>query len=142
MDWQQVHLFISSTFRDMYYEREYLIKNVMLELKSWCLERRLILSEIDLRWGVTEYMAKEQRLTIYKCLRGVDASRPFFLCLLGQYRGWKPELSDMPSPTIESYPALAAMAGKKLRHRDGDSACPRRAMTSSRRATRCSSAAR
>ncbi len=112
MEWQQVHLFISSTFRDMYYEREYLIKNVLLELKSWCLERRLILSEIDLRWGVTEYMAKEQRLTIYKCLRGVDASRPFFLCLLGQYRGWKPELCDMPSPTIESYPALAAMAGK------------------------------
>jgi len=112
MEWQQVHLFISSTFRDMYYEREYLVKDVLLELKSWCLERRLILSEIDLRWGVTEYMAKEQRLTIYKCLRGVDASRPFFLCLLGQYRGWKPELSDMPSPTIESYPALAAMAGK------------------------------
>ena len=112
MDWQQVHLFISSTFRDMYYEREYLIKDVLLELKSWCLERRLILSEIDLRWGVTEYMAKEQRLTIYKCLRGVDASRPFFLCLLGQYRGWKPELCDMPSPTMESYPALAAMAGK------------------------------
>lgn len=113
MEWKQCKIFISSTFRDMYYEREYLVKQVFYELKRWCRERRILMSEIDLRWGITEYMAREERSTILKCLNGVDDSRPFFLCFLGQYRGWVPERKEISDPTFVEYPALEAVLGKR-----------------------------
>lgn len=113
MDWVQCKIFISSTFRDMYYEREYLAKQVFYELKAWCHERRILLSEIDLRWGITEWMAREEHSTILKCLNGVDESRPFFLCFLGQYRGWMPKRTEISDPTFVLYPALEAVLGKR-----------------------------
>jgi hypothetical protein len=113
MEWRQIKLFISSTFRDMYFEREYLVKQVLWELKSWCAERKIVLDEIDLRWGVTEHMAKTERQTIVKCLDGVDEARPFFLCFLGQYRGWTPREDELSPETFEKFPALKAMLGKR-----------------------------
>lgn len=113
MDWVQCKIFISSTFRDMYYEREYLVKQVFYELKAWCQERRILMSEIDLRWGITEWMAREERSTILKCLNGVDEARPFFLCFLGQYRGWMPKREEISDQTFTKYPALEAVLGKR-----------------------------
>ena len=110
MEWVELKLFISSTFRDMYYEREYLVKNVLWELKDFCEARKIILSEIDLRWGVTEYMSKTEKLTILKCLEGIDQSR-LFLCFLGQYRGWIPQVDEISTDTLEKYPALSSVLG-------------------------------
>ena len=87
--WKDVPIFISSTFNDMHAERDYLVKNVFPELAEWCEQRKLRLIDIDLRWGITK-ADSESNDTIRKCLNGIDDSRPFFLCFLGQRRGWVP----------------------------------------------------
>lgn len=51
---QEIRIFISSTFRDMQEERDELIKYIFPHLKQICLERGVILTDIDLRWGITE----------------------------------------------------------------------------------------
>ena len=52
-EWKEVRLFISSTFNDMHAERDYLVTEVFPELREWCEARRIRLTDIDLRWGVT-----------------------------------------------------------------------------------------
>lgn len=49
---QNLRLFVSSTFADMHAEREYLMAKVIPVLKQFCLQRKLVLLECDLRWGV------------------------------------------------------------------------------------------
>jgi len=52
--WKTVRVFISSTFRDMHAEGYYLVKLVFPDLQEWCENRKLLLVDIDLHWGVTE----------------------------------------------------------------------------------------
>ena len=52
--WENVYVFISSTFDDMHAERDELVKRVFPRLQDWCEQRKLRLVDIDLRWGVTE----------------------------------------------------------------------------------------
>lgn len=47
--WENVCVFISSTFNDMHAERDYLVKKVFPELSEWCASRRLNLIDVDLR---------------------------------------------------------------------------------------------
>ena len=79
MKWEKATIFISSTFNDMHAERDYLIKEVFPELNEWCEERKIRLSDVDLRWGVKEEDS-ENNATVGTCLRQIDKSRPFFLC--------------------------------------------------------------
>src|SRR2546423_15150986 len=84
--WKTVRVFISSTFRDMHAERDYLVNEVFPELRDWCAARRLHLIDVDLRWGVTEAQARQDKvLTI--CLDEIERCRPFFLGLLGERYG-------------------------------------------------------
>src|ERR1043165_4821592 len=87
--WKTVRVFISSTFRDMHAERDHLIKVVFPKLQQWCEQRRLHLVDIDLRWGVTEAEANNGK-AIDICLKEIDGSRPFFVCILGGRYGWGP----------------------------------------------------
>ncbi|MCL2115052.1 MAG: DUF4062 domain-containing protein [Methanobrevibacter sp.] len=112
MDWKKVTLFISSTFNDMHCERDYLVKNVFPELKDWCEERKIHLVDVDLRWGVTE-KDTENANTVRTCLKNIDESRPFFLCFLGQRRGWVPPKDEINLETIEDYPKIEERIGKK-----------------------------
>ena len=89
MNWETISIFISSTFNDMHAERDYLIKNVFPELTELCEKWKLRLVDIDLRWGITN-ADSEANNTVKKCLEGIDRCRPFFLCFLGQRRGWVP----------------------------------------------------
>ncbi|MCL2115292.1 MAG: DUF4062 domain-containing protein [Methanobrevibacter sp.] len=103
MKWKKVTIFISSTFNDMHSERDYLVKNVFPELREWCEERKIHLVDVDLRWGVTKEDT-ENKNTVGTCLKNIDKSRPFFLCFLGQRRGWvPPEISE---ETKATYPQL------------------------------------
>ena len=89
LKWENVYLFISSTFGDMHAERDYLVKRVFPQLQEWCEQRRLHLIDVDLRWGVTE-SAATSRNAVKVCLDFIDRCRPFFLCFLGQRYGWIP----------------------------------------------------
>lgn len=111
--WQNLYIFISSTFNDMHAERDYLVKRVFPELRIWCAERRIKLIDIDLRWGVSEKDATENKRVVDVCLQNIDKCRPFFLCFLGQRRGWVPQTSDVNVKTAQNYPELEHFLGKQ-----------------------------
>src|SRR2546427_12008060 len=85
--WQTVRVFISSTFRDMHAERDWLVKRVFPVLRERLEKYRVHLVDIDLRWGVTEQQA-ESGGALDVCLDQIDECRPFFLGLLGERYGW------------------------------------------------------
>ena len=108
--WETVSVFISSTFNDMHAERDYLVKRVFPELREWCEQRKLRLVDIDLRWGVTEADATSKN-TIKVCLSQIDKARPFFLCFLGQRRGWVPLREEIDPETCKAFPDLKGYIG-------------------------------
>lgn len=110
--WEKVYVFISSTFNDMHAERDYLVKRVFPELRVWCELRRLRLVDIDLRWGVTEQDALHNKQAVKVCLDRIDECRPFFLCFLGQRRGWVPRPEEISQQTLRVYPDLSRYAGE------------------------------
>jgi WD40 repeat protein len=105
MRWENVYIFISSTFNDMHAERDYLVKSVFPALSEWCEAHRLRLIDIDLRWGVTA-ADSEAKNTVRACLRNIDECRPFFLCFMGQRRGWIPNPDDIGEDTYNLFPNL------------------------------------
>ncbi len=89
-----VKIFISSTFRDMHAERDYLVKHIFPKIKQHALQKGIHVVDIDLRWGVTEADAQSGK-ALEICLEEIDQARPFFLCLLGHRYGWVPEQLDV-----------------------------------------------
>jgi tetratricopeptide (TPR) repeat protein len=109
--WETVSVFISSTFRDMHAERDHLIRKVFPELRRRCEQYRLYFEDIDLRWGVTQEQA-ENNLVVELCLQQVEASRPYFLGLLGGRYGWRPEAFE--PDTSEKFPWIKDYAGRSV----------------------------
>ncbi|MCL2115938.1 MAG: DUF4062 domain-containing protein [Methanobrevibacter sp.] len=112
MEWKSVTIFISSTFNDMHLERDYLVKNVFPELREWCEERKIHLVDVDLRWGVTAEDTENDN-ALRTCLKNIDKSRPFFLCFLGQRRGWVPSKNNVSGETEDDYPDIMENIGDK-----------------------------
>ncbi len=86
---QSGRVFISSTFRDMHAERDWLAKYVFPELRERCAGRGLDFVDVDLRWGVTEEEA-EKGAVLDICLEEIEKSRPLFIGILGERYGWVP----------------------------------------------------
>jgi len=110
-NWRTARVFISSTFRDMHAERDYLVRAVFPELQERCAKRRLHLSDIDLRWGVTEEEA-EQGKVLEIILEEVDHSRPFFVAILGERYGFIP--TSIPEDTQFTHSWLKDFQGYSL----------------------------
>ena len=79
---REMRIFVSSTFRDMNGERDYLIKKVFPRLRKLANERGVELIEIDLRWGVTEEQASNGEV-IRICLEEISRCKPYFIGILG-----------------------------------------------------------
>ena len=115
--WRTLSIFISSTFRDMHAERDYLRTEVFAELEERLRARRCHLEPIDLRLGVESGSSSdeaEREIAILKvCIDEIERSRPFLLVLLGNRYGWVP-----PPDRIESAAKLAGlstpMAGRSV----------------------------
>ena len=90
-----IRIFISSTFKDMHSERDYLVKYVFPELKERCIKKGLSLVDVDLRWGVTEEEA-EQGKSLEICLDEIENCRPFFVGILGERYGCTPDRYQVP----------------------------------------------
>lgn len=112
MNWETVYVFISSTFNDMHAERDYLVKQIFPELRMWCAKRKLKLVDVDLRWGVSAADAQENKRVVEVCIKNIDKCRPFFLCFMGQRRGWVPEAKDVNPETLSLFPELEKHLGK------------------------------
>ena len=97
----------------MHAERDYLIKEVFPELKFWAEKRKIHLTDIDLRWGITEEES-ENKGTVGTCLRHIDKCRPFFICFIGQRRGWIPDFKeDINEETKNRYPSIQKIISNK-----------------------------
>ncbi len=86
--------FLSSTFRDMHAERDYLRTHVFPQLEERLQQRRHHLEPIDLRWGVETVTVDEQQskelLVLKVCLNKINRSRPFLIGLIDDRYGWIP----------------------------------------------------
>jgi hypothetical protein len=73
---RELRVFISSPFRDMVHERDLVVKHVIPRLRKLCSVRDVLLSVVDLRWGVTDSMS-EQAATLLVCLKEVEKCNVF-----------------------------------------------------------------
>ncbi len=90
---RQIRVFISSTFRDMQAERDYLVKFIFPQLRKLCESRSVTWGEVDLRWGITDEQSAEGKV-LPICLAEIERSRPYFIGLLGERYGWIPDSID------------------------------------------------
>ena len=114
-----IRLFVSSTFSDLKAERGALQREVFPRLKQLCLSKGLRFQAIDLRRGISEEAARDNK-TMRICLRELkrcqqDRPKPNFLILLGDRYGWRPLPEIIPAALFEK---LAA----HLRSTDPDAA--------------------
>lgn len=87
-------VFVSSTFTDMREERRILQRDVFPELEKFCETKGAKFQGVDLRWGVNEDSALNQK-TLQICFNEIArcqkiSPKPNFLILLGDKYGWQP----------------------------------------------------
>ncbi len=109
--WKTVRVFISSTFRDMQSERDWLVKRVFPALRQRLEARRIHLVDVDLRWGITGEQADNDQV-LGLCLHQIDDCRPFFLGLLGSRYGWVP--GQLPVEVTKRYGWTQYQTGKSI----------------------------
>ncbi|MEK6287722.1 MAG: AAA family ATPase [Acidobacteriota bacterium] len=125
-------IFVSSTFSDLKEERNALQRYVFPRLRELCARHGCRFQAIDLRWGVREEAALDQRTLeicfdeIARCQRVTP--RPNFLVLLGDRYGWRPLPAQIPAAEFEQIDAhVADSAARSLLlewYRRDDNAVP------------------
>ncbi len=108
---RKVRVFVSSTFLDMLEDREALMADAWPELRRFCDEKDIEFVEVDLRWGITESQA-QQNQTMALCLKEISDCRPYFIGLLGERYGWRPEPGDIPETLLNEEPWITTALGK------------------------------
>lgn len=83
---RQIRVFVSSTFKDLHRERNFLMRRTFPKLQEEALKHGISITEMDLRWGITEDESKLGRV-LQICLEEVDNSVPFFVGILGKRYG-------------------------------------------------------
>lgn len=91
---RMIRIFISSTFRDFEAERNLLHDKVFPQLSELCRKSGFSFQIIDLRWGISDEDAKDNR-TIQICLEEIKrcqtlSPKPNFLIMSGNRYGWIP----------------------------------------------------
>ena len=113
-----VRLFLSSTFRDMQGERDILARIVLPRLREQLAARSVALQEVDLRWGVTEAMARDLG-AVPICLREVAACSPVVIGIVARRVGWLPPLDAVrrfDSMFAQTLPPKIGMTEIELRY--------------------------
>lgn len=95
-------VFISSTFKDLELERNYLQNEIFPKLELICKAYGATFQFVDLRWGVSEEASVDQR-ALSICLDEIKrcqliSPKPNFVVLLGERYGWSP-----PPPVIPEW---------------------------------------
>lgn len=112
---RSIRLFLSSTFRDLQLERDYLLKTVFPQIESFCAERRIDFVVIDLRWGITDEDARGGKV-VQICLEELERSHPIFIGLLAERYGWVPRRADLApfESQLLEYPSLNDWLAEEL----------------------------
>lgn len=85
--WQDVHLFVSSTFRDTQAERDVLVRRVFPVLRAELLPHKVRLIDIDLRWGIE---GQDESGVVAVCMEVLEQALPRFIGIIGERYGWMP----------------------------------------------------
>ncbi len=98
-------VFISSTFIDFVAEREALQERVWPSLRAFCRAHDTEFQAVDLRWGINQEAALDQRTTLI-CLEELGrcqrlSPRPSLVILLGDRYGWRPLPYKILKPEFE-----------------------------------------
>ena len=98
-------VFISSTFIDFVAEREALQERVWPSLRAFCRAHDTEFHAVDLRWGINQEAALDQRTTLI-CLEELGrcqrlSPRPSLVILLGDRYGWRPLPYRIPQLEFE-----------------------------------------
>jgi len=96
---REARIFISSPFKDMNEERDLMVKRIIPKLRKLCMERDIVLSCVDLRWGVTEAQT-QGAATLLMCLREIERSN-IFIGLYGERYGWCLSENSYRKPTAQ-----------------------------------------
>lgn len=107
-----IRVFLSSTFKDFRAERDALHLGAFHSLRQHCEENGFQFHVIDLRWGVHEEAAWDQR-TESICLDEIRrcrlvTPRPNFVALVGQRYGWRPLPAEL---SMEEWDRTKPQAG-------------------------------
>ncbi|MEM3986944.1 MAG: tetratricopeptide repeat protein, partial [Candidatus Methanomethylicia archaeon] len=86
-----IHVFVSSTFRDLNDERNYLVNVVFPELIRKARGRGVYVTFIDLRWGIAEDSLSK---IISTCLKEIDRAK-YFIGILGNTYGTVPDNDEI-----------------------------------------------
>ena len=106
---RQIRVFVSSTFRDMHEERNYLVKHIFPKLRKLCEERGVTWGEVDLRWGINDEQKAEGKV-LPICLEEIKRCKPYFIGLLGERYGWVPD--NIPQELVDRESWLMEHLGK------------------------------
>lgn len=106
-----IRVFISSTFLDMQEEREEVIKRVFPKIKAKFEQRRVVIREVDLRWGIPQSEIEEGKL-LEICLEEVINCNPFFICFLGSRYGTI--VKEIPEKLLQTYDWLQEHQNKSI----------------------------
>ena len=86
-------VFVSSTFRDMNFERDVLNRHIAPKINRQLRQYNQTVRILDLRWGVdtsdmTEQESSDRVMTV--CLDSIDHCKPYFVVLIGDRYGYVP----------------------------------------------------
>ncbi len=105
----QVKVFISSTFRDLNPERNYLVKVVFPKINKELDNRNqdIKVYHVDLRWGITNEDMKNKRV-IDTCMKYLHEAKPYFVGIIGNRYGsvMSPNEVDITPIVSNYYPAI------------------------------------
>ena len=115
--WRRRPVYVTSTFRDMQAEREYLRTSVFPELESRLQERHHRLEPIDLRSGAETGAADDEQskelLALGVCLVEINRARPLQIVLIGGHYGWVPP-EERARAAVEEVGFQTDVAGKSI----------------------------
>ena len=117
--WKSRPIFISSTFRGMHDERDWLSVRAFPLLADKLRDRCHYLVTIDLRQGVETTDAADEaarELQVLKvCLNEIERSKPFFVAMLGERYGWVPSADRITAAARDAgLPESVNVAGKSV----------------------------
>lgn len=110
---RNIRIFISSTFKDLQEERDYLVKVTFPKMRRLAQERDVHVTLIDLRWGITEEESKSGDV-LKICLKEIEKFMPFFIGIIGNRYGWIPKTNEISSTIIDEIPKLQSYLDKQL----------------------------
>lgn len=104
---RKIDIFISSTFIDMEVERDIIVNHIVPRMEEDLREFGVDINVVDLRWGVNTLdkpMSDEERneKILKVCFSEIDRCQPYFIGIIGNRIGWRPDLAKLNNYVSES----------------------------------------